>query len=50
MAAMLRDFDMPDSALLLEKAKTDIELRLAADPEQEAPKKRRASFRDPRGT
>jgi len=50
MATMLRDFDMPDSALHLEKAKADIEHRLAAHPEQEQPKKRRSSFRDPRGT
>jgi hypothetical protein len=50
MAAMLRDFDMPDSAQLLEKVKSDIELKLAADPEQETPKKGRSSFRDPRGT
>jgi hypothetical protein len=28
MAATLRDFDMPDSAVLLEKAKSDIQQKL----------------------
>ena len=50
MAAMLRDFDMPDSAQLLEKVKSDIELKLADHPEQEPPKRGRSSSGDPRGT
>ena len=49
MAQMLRDFDMPDSALLLDKAKADIERQLAANPHQEQAVKRRASLRDTRG-
>jgi len=50
MAAMLRDFDMPDSAQLLEKVKSDIEQRLVDHPEPETPKRGRSSSRDPRGT
>jgi len=50
MAAMLRDFDMPDSAQLLEKVKSDIEQRLADHPEPETPRRGRSSSRDPRGT
>jgi len=49
MAQMLRDFDMPDSALLLEKVKDDIEKRLIANPEQEPLAKRKSSSRDLRG-
>ena len=50
MAQMLRDFDMPDSALLLEKVKADIEKRLAANPDQEPLTKRRSASRDTRGS
>jgi len=49
MAQMLRDFDMADSAVLLEKAKADIEKQLAANPHQEPAVKRKASGRDTRG-
>ena len=34
MTATLKDFDMPATAALLEKAKTDIEEELAKDPEK----------------
>ena len=34
MTATLKDFDMPATAALLEKAKTDIEEVLAKDPEK----------------
>ena len=50
MAQMLRDFDMPDSALLLEKAKADIEKQLAVNPQQEPASKRKPSIRDTRGS
>jgi len=34
MTATLKDFDMPATAALLERAKTDIEEELARDPEK----------------
>jgi len=49
MGQMLRDFDMPDSALLLEKVKADIEKRLAVNPDHDPVTKRR-SARDTRGS
>jgi hypothetical protein len=37
MTATLKDFDMPQTAALLEKAKADIEDELARDPDKAVP-------------
>ena len=39
MASMLRDFDMPDSAQLLEQVRADIEARVADTPGRKSAKK-----------
>jgi len=45
MTATLKDFDMPATAALLEKAKTDIEDELARNPEKSASEEWKSSQR-----
>ena len=46
MTGALRDFDMPETAALLERAKSDIEQELAKDPEKAVSEIGKASRRE----
>lgn len=48
MTATLKDFDMPATAALLERAKADIEEELAKDPEKVGSEARSVSRRESR--
>lgn len=48
MTGTLRDFDMPETAALLERAKSDIEQELAKDPEKSVAGETRNSVREDR--
>jgi hypothetical protein len=48
MTSTLKDFDMPATAALLERAKADIEEELARDPDKAGMEKERASRRENR--